>query len=165
VGGAVGGAVAGLLSDEEDSAWDTAKEAAVGGVIDGVTAGVGSKFVRGAQLADEVAEAAKGAGKVARECDEIVDAAKQGGSWTKARQEYWRRRAADASDGEFSPENLQRMREGRPPLHDEVGVPKELHHKVPQREGGTHTPDNLDEVWPWEHSQIDPYRHYNGPTP
>ena len=41
----------------------------------------------------------------------------------------------------------------------------ELHHIMPQREGGTHDPDNLQEVWPWEHDAIDPYRYYNGPRP
>ena len=71
-----------------------------------------------------------------------------GGSWTKAREDYWKGRSKEAAEGEFSPANLDRMRQGKPPLHDEVGVPKELHHKVPQREGGPHTPDNLDEVWP-----------------
>ena len=54
---------------------------------------------------------------------------------------------------------------GKPPLHDELGVPMELHHIMPQREGGTHDPDNLQEVWPWEHDAIDPYRYYNGPRP
>ena len=42
---------------------------------------------------------------------------------------------------------------------------KELHHKTPRRQGGPNTPDNLQEVWPWEHADIDPYRHYNGPRP
>ncbi len=53
----------------------------------------------------------------------------------------------------------------RPDKPAELGVPKELHHKIPQREGGLHTPDNLQEVWPWEHTDIDPFRHYNGPRP
>ena len=34
-----------------------------------------------------------------------------------------------------------------------------------RREGGPNYPSNLKEVWPWEHEDIDPYRHYNGPRP
>ena len=88
-----------------------------------------------------------------------------GSSWSKARSDYWKDRGQTAAEGEFSPENLERMADGKPPLHDELGVPKELHHVVPQREGGSHDPSNLEEVWPWEHDAIDPYRHYRGPTP
>ncbi|MDH0865432.1 RHS repeat-associated core domain-containing protein [Mitsuaria sp. GD03876] len=86
-------------------------------------------------------------------------------SWSKARSDYWKGKADKAKPGEYSPENLARMKEGKPPLHEEFGVPKELHHKVPQREGGSHQPSNLQEVWPWEHAKIDPFRHYNGPKP
>ena len=86
-------------------------------------------------------------------------------SWSKARSDYWKSVAAEAEEGEYSPSNLARMKEGKPPLHDELGVPKELHHVVPQRDGGSHNRSNLREVWPWEHEAIDPYRHYNGPRP
>jgi hypothetical protein len=86
-------------------------------------------------------------------------------SWSKARSDYWKARARNAKEGEFSPENLERMRQGKPPLHDELGVAKELHHTIPQRNGGSHAPSNLQEVWPWEHDAIDPFRHYNGPRP
>ncbi|WP_425478124.1 HNH endonuclease [Mizugakiibacter sediminis] len=41
----------------------------------------------------------------------------------------------------------------------------ELHHVIPRSQGGTHDPSNLQEAWPWEHSAIDPFRHYNGPMP
>jgi hypothetical protein len=88
-----------------------------------------------------------------------------GTSWSKRRSDYWKSRAKNAEEGQFSPENLERMRRGKPPLDDDLGVPKELHHKVPRREGGGHTPDNLEEVWPWEHEEIDPFRHYKGPRP
>jgi hypothetical protein len=88
-----------------------------------------------------------------------------GTSWSKGRSDYWKRRAAEAPDGEFSPSNLERMKQGKPPLHDKLGVPKELHHKVPQREGGGHAPDNLEEVWPWDHEQVDQFRHYKGSRP
>jgi hypothetical protein len=90
---------------------------------------------------------------------------KQGPSWSTVRRSYWKQRAAIAAEGEFSPENLERMSQGKGPLHEELGVCKELHHKVPQSQGGTHHPSNLQEVWPWEHEAIDPYRHYIGPRP
>jgi hypothetical protein len=89
----------------------------------------------------------------------------KGSSWSKRRSDYWKDRAKNAAEDEFSPENLERMRRGKPPLDDETGVPMELHHKVPRREGGGHTPDNLQEVWPWQHEKVDPYRHYKGPRP
>jgi RHS repeat-associated protein len=90
---------------------------------------------------------------------------RKGDSWTTARRNHWITRANNAAEGEFSPENMVRMRNGKPPLHDELGVPKELDHIIPRRSGGKHTPDNLREVWPWEHDAIDPYRHYRGPRP
>jgi RHS repeat-associated protein len=86
-------------------------------------------------------------------------------SWTKARGDYWKARAQNAKSGEFSPQNISRMKKGNAPLHEEYGVPKELHHRISQRQGGSHRPSNLEEVWPWEHARIDPYRHYNGPKP
>ena len=86
-------------------------------------------------------------------------------TWGTSQSRYWKNRGAGALDGEFSPANLERMRSGRAPLHDELGVPMELHHVDPQRLGGANTPANLMEVWPWEHAAIDPYRHYNGPRP
>ncbi|CBL43863.1 Rhs family protein [gamma proteobacterium HdN1] len=84
--------------------------------------------------------------------------------WDKARKEYWKWRAAH-NNGEYSPEDLARMTQGKPPRHTEFDVSKELHHEVPQREGGSNSADNLKEVWPWEHDSIDPYRNYKGPRP
>jgi hypothetical protein len=57
------------------------------------------------------------------------------------------------------------MTKGRAPLHDEIGVPKELHHI--EGRGGTdpHNINNLIELWPWEHADVDPFRFYNGPRP
>jgi hypothetical protein len=57
------------------------------------------------------------------------------------------------------------MRQGLAPIDPETGAKKELHHKKPRCKGGTNDPDNLQEVWPWEHDAIDPYRHYRGPVP
>lgn len=85
-------------------------------------------------------------------------------SWTTSRRRYWKQRAREDPD-EFSPEDLERMRKGAAPRHPDYDVPKELHHIKPRREGGSDDPDNLLEVWPWEHDAIDPFRHYRGPRP
>jgi hypothetical protein len=55
------------------------------------------------------------------------------------------------------------MKKGKPPqrVNPKTGKleRRELHHKVPRREGGSHDPDNLLDAWPEEHERIDPYRH------
>ena len=57
------------------------------------------------------------------------------------------------------------MKSGKAPRHPEVDVPMELHHKNGRNIPNPHAQDNLQQVWPWEHAEIDPYRHYTGPTP
>ena len=44
--------------------------------------------------------------------------------------------------------------------NDETGKveSKELHHKIPQRDNGPNTFDNLDPLWPDEHADKDKYR-------
>ena len=85
-------------------------------------------------------------------------------SWSAARRDFWQNEARN-NPYKYSPENLNRMMRGLAPLHDELGVPMELHHIVPQRDGGSHDPSNLQPLWPWEHAEVDPYRYYNGPVP
>ncbi|MFC5435995.1 RHS repeat-associated core domain-containing protein [Rhodanobacter umsongensis] len=85
-------------------------------------------------------------------------------SWSTARRAYWRNEASN-NPYKYSQANLDRMWRGLPPLHDELNVQMELHHVIPQRDGGTHDPSNLQPLWPWEHAEVDPYRYYNGPTP
>ncbi len=86
-------------------------------------------------------------------------------SWSTVRARYWKNAANDALEGEYSASNLARMEAGKPPLQDELGVPKELNHIVPRWQGGGHTLDNLEPLWPWEHAAVDPFRFYTGPTP
>ncbi len=86
-------------------------------------------------------------------------------SWRTVQRRYWKNRADSAVDGEFSQANLDLMGRGRAPRHDELDVPMELHHIDPRRSGGSNAPDNLQEVWPWVHDDIDPFRHYGGPRP
>ncbi|WP_354514240.1 MULTISPECIES: RHS repeat-associated core domain-containing protein [unclassified Luteibacter] len=85
-------------------------------------------------------------------------------SWSAGRRSYWKQAARDRPY-DYSAEDLRRMSSGQPPMHPEVEVPMELHHIKAQRDGGGHEPENLMEVWPWEHAEIDPFRYYNGPFP
>ena len=86
-------------------------------------------------------------------------------SWSTVRERYWKNRANNAIPGEFSTENLARMRNGNPPFDPAIGVSMELHHINGRRIVDPHNINNLKEVWPWKHSDIDPYRHYQGPRP
>lgn len=99
--------------------------------------------------------------------DSIENLTKAGNSpaWSTVRARYWKNAANDALEGEYSASNLARMQAGKPPLHDELGVPMELNHIIPRSQGGGHTLDNLEPLWPWEHAAVDPYRFYTGPTP
>jgi RHS repeat-associated protein len=84
-------------------------------------------------------------------------------SWPAIKRLRWKQKAAEAKPGEYSEENLDRMRGGKPPIDAETGQSKEFHHDPPQREVGPEGP--VEDVWPWEHADIDPCRHYNGPRP
>ena len=79
-------------------------------------------------------------------------------SWNTARQRYWKNRAATAREGEFNPADLERMRGGGAPIDPATGRPMELEHYIPQRSGGPNRPDNLFEVWDYEHSFFDKHR-------
>jgi HNH endonuclease len=85
-------------------------------------------------------------------------------SWAAGRRAYWKQEALN-NPYDYSAEDLARLHSGRPPVDPDTGASKELHHIVPQPDGGTHDPDNLMQVWPWEHAEIDPHRYYNGPIP
>jgi hypothetical protein len=54
---------------------------------------------------------------------------------------FWKNEAAVNATA-YTPENLARMRNGKPPIGPE-GYPMELHHKVPLAEGGTNSFANL----------------------
>ena len=41
----------------------------------------------------------------------------------------------------------------------------ELHHINGRNITNPNNIDNLLEVWPWKHAEIDPYRFYTGPVP
>lgn len=98
--------------------------------------------------------------------------------WSTARKEYWKKEAKN-NPGKYSPNNLQRMTDGKAPkmtvtvvnnktgVVSQVDVSMELHHtNVPQRVGGpnVHNASNLTPLTPWQHEAVDPYRH-TGSTP
>jgi hypothetical protein len=62
---------------------------------------------------------------------------------------FWKHEAA-ARPGAYSPENVARMKQGKPPIGSD-GFPMELHHKVPLAEGGTNTFENLVPLTRTEH--------------
>ena len=138
---------------------------------------IAANAATGRTVADPVAEAASAprvdgvaAEPVARgwrvgESINNLTAAGREPSWSTVRARYWKNTAAEAIEGEYSAANMARMKSGKPPLHDEVGVAMELNHIVPRRDGGTHVIENLEPLWPWEHAAVDPYRFYTGPVP
>jgi len=79
-------------------------------------------------------------------------------SWNTVRSRFWKNEALN-NPGEYTPEDLARMRRGLPPqrINPKTGKPesKELHHIPPQRSGGKF---DVIPVWPDEHAAIDPYR-------
>ncbi len=83
-------------------------------------------------------------------------------NWNVVRTKYWKNRAA-TSAGEFSKENIARMRKGKALLdyNPRTGQyeSRELHHVVPQRAGDGNDPLNLRELMPEQHGAVDPFRH------
>ncbi|WP_375769347.1 HNH endonuclease signature motif containing protein [Archangium gephyra] len=65
------------------------------------------------------------------------------------KSKFWKHEA-EARPGTYSPENLARMKQGKPPIGSD-GFPMELHHKVPLAEGGTNAFENLEPLTRTEH--------------
>ena len=98
--------------------------------------------------------------------------------WSTARKNFWKAEAKN-NPNKYSKANLDRMKDGKAPkmrvevVDNKTGEVKvkdvslELHHTtIPQRVGGAdvHDPSNLSIVTPWQHEDVDPYRH-TGSTP
>jgi hypothetical protein len=62
---------------------------------------------------------------------------------------FWKHEAA-TRPGAYSPENIARMKQGKPPIGSD-GFPMELHHQVPLAEGGTNAFENLVPMTRTEH--------------
>ena len=86
-------------------------------------------------------------------------------SWSTVKSRYWKNEAFYNSDL-YSARNMEFMKKGKAPHYDEIiDVPKELHHINGRKIDNPHNINNLKEVWPWKHADIDIFRHYNGPRP
>jgi len=110
----------------------------------------------------------EGTGKGWKAGDPINNLTRKGNypSWSTAKSRYWKNKAnSPKSINKYSPKKIKRMKRGRAPLHDQIGVPKELHHTNGRNIPDPHNINNLQELWPWEHDAIDPFRHYKGPRP
>ena len=68
----------------------------------------------------------------------------------KARREYWKREARENPD-KYSPEDLERMRQGKAPIRD--GEPMHLNHKKPLSEGGSNCPENIEPMTAKQHRE------------
>ena len=68
----------------------------------------------------------------------------------KVREEYWKREARENPD-KCSPEDLERMRQGKAPARD--GEPMHLHHNKPLSEGGPNCPENLEPMTAKQHRE------------
>jgi len=64
---------------------------------------------------------------------------------------------AGKNAGNYSPENLARMREGKAPIGTD-GFPTEIHHKTPLAEGGKNNEDNFQMMTQAEHRRGDNYK-------
>jgi len=85
-------------------------------------------------------------------------------SWSTVRARYWKNKAYYYPD-DYSESNISRMKKGLAPIDPETGASMELHHINGRDINNPHNIDNLLEVWPWEHAERDPNRHYTGPRP
>jgi len=70
--------------------------------------------------------------------------------FSKIREEYWKREARENPD-KYSPEDLERMRQGKAPIRD--GESMHLHHKKPLSEGGSNCPENLEPMTAKQHRE------------
>jgi hypothetical protein len=78
------------------------------------------------------------------------------------RPKFWKNEAASNSRL-YTPENLERMRKGRPPIGKD-GYPMELHHKNPLAKGGTNDISNIEPMTRTEH-RLGPNYKRNHPGP
>jgi len=83
-------------------------------------------------------------------------------TWSAVRARYWKNQALKNPQA-YTSSQLARMNSGRAPqrINPVTGQleSKELHHTIPQRDGGLF---EVIEVWPEEHAAIDAFRHVGG---
>ena len=101
--------------------------------------------------------------KVGDPIDKLTAAGKEP-SWSTVRARYWKNQAY-YNAGEYSEQNLIRMRQGLAPKNLITGESMELHHIHGRNIPNPHAENNLMRLWPSEHAQIDPHTFYTGPIP
>jgi RHS repeat-associated protein len=131
----------------------------------------GTAIANGAQNLNNLISMAKGSNWKVGDPINMPDANGNYPDWATVRERYWKNRAQIASRGEFAPQNLGRMKQGLAPIariiariratgqEVEMTVSMELHHIEGRGGLDPHNTDNLVEVWPWEHSGLDPNRY------
>jgi len=94
-------------------------------------------------------------------------------SWELVRSRYWMNQAQNFTGADYGPQNIARMKAGYPPVARILGqlkstgndvemlVSKELHHIMGRQIIDPHAIENLQELWPWEHANLDPNRFIN----
>ena len=111
-------------------------------------------------IADKAVDTAKVGWKVG---DDITNLTKAGNapSWSTVRQRYWKNEAF-YNASQYSADDLSRMTKGLAPQVELNGklYSMELHHIQPRRCGGSNAYSNLLQVTPWEHAEIDAFRHF-----
>jgi len=133
----------------------------IGGIKQGVNILDDSLDV--AKVADTVVDTTKAAKKGWQVGDDIANLTKAGNkpAWSTVKSRFWKNEAALRPEL-YSPENIQLMKKGLAPLveYDGKFYSMEIHHIIPQRNGGSNTYKNLLPLAPWDHAAIDPYRYF-----
>jgi len=88
------------------------------------------------RLGSKCADAAAGGARVSGDALKAARA-----EFDRVRPQFWKNEAASNS-GRYSAENVNRMKQGKPPIGSD-GHPMELHHGTPLSEGGSNAFDNL----------------------
>jgi len=118
-----------------------------------------------------LAKAEKEAAKKAKDCppkskwkpgDNPNDPTRAGStpSDQTVRRREWKNEAENPTRSDFTPEDMERMKNGKPPQRynpDKGGIEsmERSHEPTPRRDGGTETVPK----WPQEHADVDPNRH------
>ena len=113
----------------------------------------------GSHVASGTKKAANVGWKVGDDISNLTKAGKTP-QWSTVRQRYWKNEAF-YRPGEYSLVDLERMKKGQAPLAEYKNTgqfyPMELHH--PNGRSGNNL-FNFDPVTPWEHDEIDRFRHF-----
>ncbi len=97
--------------------------------------------------------------RIAEDCQEVLDPLREYGKtpWNNShRKRGWKEKGYP--DGQ-APKREVIARDRKTGDIEALLESKELHHRKPRRDGGGNDKENLSDVWPSEHEEIDPHRH------